>query len=121
MICDVCYLMLREYERGHFKGAYNLPAFNHHTKRLELRESSKQGCCICRSLFTSLEQMEIEGDYEGNPESQNCFITAGLSFVTKWDGVYRLDFKLGDSEHLGSFILKPTRESSLYKFSYNVF
>src|SRR3954468_14322154 len=131
MLCAVCYGMLRGHQGSQWRGTFDLH-FDHHSNRRELKNSADMSCCICRSLYSELERIEgkdgkspvsvwdnvssylrrwIWGEQqlkELDLKARKCFISAYLSeeYGLGQQGIYRLDFKLRDSERIGTFALQ---------------
>lgn len=103
MICPTCYRMLRGQRGRRWRGTYDLQ-FSHHTDTFELRKSSEMsevGCCICRKIWYELQRIESDGRKKS--------ISAFLAEVPQQRGLYRLDFKLGNSsKRLATFLLQQT-------------
>jgi hypothetical protein len=135
MICAVCYGVLRGHQGSQWRGAFDLH-FDHQPNRTELEKSAAISCCICRSIWSELKSIDrkdrtlflrtLNGFYAsvgrliwGEPQGPNRidvtgrsnFIGAYLSEVpelklSQEPKIYRLDFKLKDSERLGTFVLE---------------
>lgn len=105
MICAVCYCVLRGHQGAQWRGTYDLH-FDHHVDRVALEKSASMRCCICRSILSELSRIEHR-----DPETENRFTSASLSEI--WDDLYRLDFKLRDSENIGTFVLPKTEDYSI--------
>jgi hypothetical protein len=112
MICNVCNDMLHRHEGRQWRGMFDLQ-FDHHADERSLKDSVDKHCGICRNIWRELLRLKPEdrssspGD-RGEVEAQSPFISAYLSqpFGVGQEGVYRLDFKLGDAERVGSFVLQ---------------
>jgi hypothetical protein len=142
MICAVCYGMLRGHEGSQWRGTFDLQ-FDHQVNRLELKNSADMSCCICRSLLHELTRLEQKGRVGDGAYSwvlriimgewfrvkqidlkrQRRFINAYLSelYGPEYRGVYRLDFKLRDSESVGTFVLQQIGEIYLMPISWKSF
>jgi hypothetical protein len=140
MICAVCYGVLRGHVGSQWRGTFDLH-FDHHANRKELQNSASMSCCICRSLWTQVLQLEQKhwsgyGKVLGEIYNSFCQLIRGPLSQTKLldsndgsrflsaylsenygdeddgrlNGTYRLDFKLKDTERVGTFVLKQIGE-----------
>jgi hypothetical protein len=140
MICAVCYGVLRGHVGSQWRGTFDLH-FDHHSNRKELQNSASMSCCICRSLWAQvlqLEQKHWSGYGKVLGEIYNSFYQLiwgpllqtklldsndGSRFLSAYlsenygeeddgrlNGTYRLDFKLKDTERVGTFVLKQIGE-----------
>jgi hypothetical protein len=111
MICDVCNGMLHWHEGSQWRGMFDLH-FDHHADERSLKDSVDKLCGICRNIWRELplepEDRSSSPGVHGEVEAQSPFISAYLSqpFGVGQEGVYRLDFKLKDTERVGSFVLQ---------------
>jgi hypothetical protein len=138
MICAVCYGVLRGHQGSQWRGTFDLH-FDHHANRRELQKSASMSCCICRSIWFQLSQLEQKWSGAGvwdriyntlrrmmwgdvlrikhlDSKDRSRFISAYLSENygdgedDRLNGTYRLDFKLKDTETIGTFVLKHVGE-----------
>ena len=131
MICRVCYGVLRGHQGSQWRGTFDLH-FDHHTSRQELENSAEMSCVICRSLSYELKRLEKREEKQAaaiwdgvstyirlllwgeldtkviESQNQKRFLSAYLSKVHGLGkhAIYRLDFKLRDSERVGTFALQ---------------
>jgi hypothetical protein len=145
MICAVCYGVLRGHQGSQWRGTFDLH-FDHQRNRTELKKSAAISCCICRSISSELTLIERKDRNPflrtwngvcaslaqliwGEPfrlSERSSLIGAYLSEVPELEllnqpKIYRLDFKLKDSERLGTFVLEQVGKFSIPYHSQNIY
>jgi hypothetical protein len=142
MICTTCYCMLRGQNGRQWQGTYDLH-FSHHSTVYSLERSAAMGCCICRVIWDELTENEqgekfakvlqkhlrspsyldrLLGTLQATDGAERSiyFVRAFLSELSSPRGLYRLDFRLvdSDSKRLATFVLEQTRKSNSSLFVY---
>lgn len=112
MVCTQCVDMLH-YHEGKIKTGPALElTFAHHSDGEALRDSADEGCYLCRTLSSKIEELEakvLQG--AGSRGTEVKFLTATLRCVRpgrpQVPQLHQLDFRLeGVTEVVGSFVLE---------------
>src|ERR1700684_2044917 len=95
MICAVCYGVLRGHQGSQWRGTFDLH-FDHHASRKELQKSANMSCCICRSIWFQLSQLEQKwcgsGLWEGMYNSLRRLIWGDIPRIKHLDSKDRSRF-----------------------------